>query len=292
MIASMTGFGRCELSEGLRKVTVELKSVNHRYLDLNIKMPKKFNVFENRIRDVIKEYANRGKIDLYISFQDLSEGSVNVCLNEGLCKEYIDIFKHASDEFGLENDLTLSKLMSFPEVIMQEEERPDEEELWSFLSKAIHSACSQFKESRVVEGEKLKCDLLDKLNDMKKNVDFIVSKSPEIIEEYKKKLIEKINEAVLNVQIDESRIATEVTIYADKVCVDEEMVRLNSHIKAMEEALKAGGSVGRQLDFLAQEMNREANTTLSKSGDISVSNVAIDLKTGIEKIREQIQNLE
>ena len=173
-----------------------------------------------------------------------------------------------------------------------EEECIDEDEIWSFLLEALTSAFTQFREARALEGEKLKVDLLSKLEDMKRDVNFITERSPQIIAEYKQKLLDKINEAVFNVQIDESRIATEVTIYADKVCVDEELVRLNSHIDAVKEALSSDDSVGRRLDFLAQEMNREANTTLSKSNDVDVSNAAIELKTCIEKIREQIQNIE
>ena len=292
MICSMTGFGRCELSKGLRKVSVEVKSVNHRYLDVSIKMPKKFNVFENKIRDELKKYASRGKVDIFISYTDLSKGDVNVRFNEGVASEYYEIFKNASEQFNLDNDLTTSTLLRLPEVLTMEEECIDEDEIWSFLLEALTNAFTQFREARALEGEKLKVDLLSKLDDMKRDVNFITERSPQIIAEYKQKLLDKINEAVFNVQIDESRIATEVTIYADKVCVDEELVRLNSHIDAVKEALSSDDSVGRRLDFLAQEMNREANTTLSKSNDVDVSNAAIELKTCIEKIREQIQNIE
>ena len=292
MICSMTGFGRCELSSGLKKVSVEIKSVNHRYLDVSIKMPKKFNVFENKIRDELKNYASRGKIDIFISYVDLSKGDVNVRFNEGVAEEYYEIFKSASDKFNLENDLTTSTLLRLPEVLTMEEECINEDEIWEFLLEALTKAFSDFRDARVTEGEKLRVDLLSKLEDMKKDVNFITERSPQIIAEYKQKLLDKINEAVFNVQIDESRIATEVTIYADKVCVDEELVRLNSHIDAVAGALSSDESVGRRLDFLAQEMNREANTTLSKSNDVDVSNAAIELKTCIEKIREQIQNIE
>lgn len=292
MICSMTGFGRCELSSGLKKVSVEIKSVNHRYLDVSIKMPKKFNVFENKIRDELKKYASRGKIDIFISYVDLSKGDVNVRFNEGVAEEYYEIFKNASNKFNLDNDLTTSTLLRLPEVLTMEEECINEDEIWEFLLEALTKAFSDFRDARVKEGEKLKVDLLNKLEDMKKDVNFITERSPQIIAEYKQKLLDKINEAVFNVQIDESRIATEVTIYADKVCVDEELVRLNSHIDAVAEALSSDESVGRRLDFLAQEMNREANTTLSKSNDVEVSNAAIELKTCIEKIREQIQNIE
>ena len=197
-----------------------------------------------------------------------------------------------SDDFGLENDIRVSTLSRFPEVFTMEELEIDEEALFSELSVVIEDACKKFVESREVEGEKLKIDLLAKLEEMMGYVDFIEKRSPQIVEEYKSKLIEKIEMLLGDNKIDESRIAQEVTIYADKVCVDEEIVRLKSHIEAMKAALLSGESVGRKLDFIAQEMNREANTTLSKSTDLEITNIGIDLKTLIEKIREQIQNIE
>ena len=287
MIYSMTGFGRCELVSGLRKVTIELKSVNHRYLDVSVKMPKKFNVFENKIRNKLKDYAERGKVDIFIAYQDLSEGSVNVVLNEGIADEYMNIASKINDKYAVNNDLTATSLMRMPEVILMEDEDMDEAELWAFISEACDKAMSEFKEQRGMEGEKLKADILDKLDVLSENVAIIEERSPQIIEEYKKRLLDKIKEAVLNVQIDESRLAMEVTIYADKICVDEELVRLKSHIGAVKDTLNNGGAVGRRLDFLAQELNREANTILSKSTDVSTSDAAIEIKTGIEKIREQ-----
>lgn len=292
MLRSMTGFGRAEATNEQHKFTVEIKAVNHRYLDLSVKMPKKLNMFENQIRTLIKNYIERGKVDLYISFEDYTEEKALVKYNHEIAGEYLKYLVQMSDDFGLENDIRVSTLSRFPEVFTMEELEIDEEALFSELSVVIEDACKKFVESREAEGEKLKVDLLAKLDEMKEYVDFIETRSPQIVEEYKSKLVEKIEMLLGDNKIDESRIAQEVTIYADKVCVDEEIVRLKSHVEAMKAALLSGESVGRKLDFIAQEMNREANTTLSKSTDLEITNIGIDLKTLIEKIREQIQNIE
>lgn len=292
MLKSMTGFGRYEINDGERRVTVEIKSVNHRYLDLNIKMPKKFAAFEADIRQVVKSYAERGKIDLFIVYEDLSKSDVHLKYNAELASEYMDRLKEMSSQFGIEFDIRTSGLSRYPDVITMEEAEMDGEALEELVISAVKGACDRFVEARAAEGGNLRDDLISKIDGMLVNVDFIAARSPQIVAEYREKLIEKINELVDNVQIDESRIAAEVTIFADKSCVDEELTRLKSHITTMRECLIGGGAVGRKLDFIAQEMNREANTTLSKSSDIDISNAAIELKTDIEKIREQIQNIE
>ncbi len=292
MIKSMTGFGRCEVADEKRKFTVELKSVNHRYLDVNIKMPKKLNFFESAIRNLLKEYIERGKVDVYITYEDYTEDNYTLRYNSALAAEYLGYLKSMAQEFQLENDIRVSTLSRYPDVLVMEEQDIDEKELWSGLEKALRGACEQFVESRVKEGEALRDDLLDKLDVMLIDVDFIEDRSPQIMKEYRTRLEEKIQEILGDRQIDDARIATEVTIYADKVCVDEETVRLRSHILTMKDTLLAGGSIGRKLDFIAQEMNREANTILSKANNIEISDVGINLKTGIEKVREQIQNIE
>ena len=292
MIKSMTGFGRCEVADEKRKFTVELKSVNHRYLDVNIKMPKKLNFFESAIRNLLKEYIERGKVDVYITYEDYTEDNYSLRYNAALAGEYLGYLNAMAEEFHLENDIRVSTLSRYPDVFMMEEQDIDEKELWSGLEKALRGACEQFVDSRVKEGEALKADLLDKLDTMLSDVDFIEERSPQIMKEYRTRLEEKIQEILGDRQIDDARIATEVTIYADKVCVDEETVRLRSHIMTTKDTLLAGGSIGRKLDFIAQEMNREANTILSKANNIEISDIGIDLKTGIEKVREQIQNIE
>lgn len=292
MIKSMTGYGRSEKVTPTAKCTVEIKSVNHRYLDLSIKLPRKLNMFEAEIRDVLKDYIQRGKVDVYVSFEDYSKESVNIKYNSEIAAEYVKYFAQMAEEFELDNDIRVSALSRMPEVLVSEDENINEEEIWKLVKDALMEACDAFVVTRIKEGENLKNDLLEKLDSMSANVAFIEERYPQIIEDYKNRLTSKIKEVLDDKQIDESRILTEVCIYSDKVCVDEEMVRLKSHIDAVREALTSGGAVGKRLDFLAQELNREANTTLSKSTDIEISNVAITIKTEIEKIREQIQNIE
>jgi len=292
MIKSMTGFGRCEVSNEKRKFTVEMKSVNHRYLDVSIKMPKKLNFFEAAIRNELKTYIQRGKVDIFITFEDYSEENITIKYNRDIAAEYLKYLNEMASQFSLENDIRVSTLSRYPEVFSMEESTQDEEEIWKELKACLDKACEGFVETRKTEGENLKNDLLGKLEGMLKNVGIIEERAPIIIEEYKKKLTEKVEEMLSGASFDESRILTEVTLFADKVCVDEELVRLHSHIEATRDALCEGGSVGRKLDFIAQEMNREANTILSKCNDLTISNVAIELKTDIEKVREQIQNIE
>lgn len=292
MIKSMTGFGRCEVAENNRKFTVEIKSVNHRYLDVNIKMPKKLNFFESAIRAELKNYISRGKVDLFISYEDYTENHANIRYNRELAAEYRKYLRQMQEEFGLEDDIRVSTLSRYPEVFTMEEQNVDEGELWKELRKAIQGAAESFVQTRVAEGERLREDLLQKLDGMLGLVDFIAERSPRIVQEYRQKLEERVKDLLGDAQVDENRLLTEVTIFADKVCVDEELVRLRSHIETTKATLQEGGSMGRKLDFIAQEMNREANTTLSKSNDLEVSNCAIELKTEIEKVREQIQNIE
>lgn len=293
MIKSMTGFGRCEVSEGDRKFTVEMKGVNHRYLDANIRMPKKLNFFDSAIRTVLKQYVTRGKVDIFITYEDLTENQVSLKYNESLAKEYLDAFKKMEETFGLENDIRVSTVSRCPEVLTMEEQSADEDELWKGLKKALEGALKQFVETRGIEGENLKNDIIAKLDGMSEKVACIEVRSPEIVAEYRARLEEKVKELLADTQMDEGRIAAEVVIFADKICTDEEVVRLKSHIAHMKETFATEeNGIGRKLDFIAQEMNREANTILSKANDIEVSNYAIDLKTEIEKVREQIQNIE
>lgn len=293
MIKSMTGFGRCEVSDGERKFTVEMKGVNHRYLDANIRMPKKLNFFESAIRNLLKKSVQRGKVDIFITYEDLSESQVSLKYNEKLAEEYLTYFKKMEESFSLENDIRVSTLSRYPEVLTMEEQLMDEEELWNGLKKALDGAIKQFVETRALEGENLKTDIINKLDGMLKLVDVIEERSPQIVAEYREKLETKVRELLEDAQIEEGRIAAEVVIFADKICTDEEVVRLRSHILHMKETLQSEESgIGRKLDFIAQEMNREANTILSKANDLEISNIGIDLKTEIEKVREQIQNIE
>lgn len=291
MIKSMTGFGRYEYQTGSKKFTVELKGVNHRYLDVNIRMPKKFNFFETAIRALLKQYALRGKVDIFITYEDNSESQAALKYNETLAAEYMRYFKQMEESFGIDNDIRVSTLAHCPEVLTMEEKPDDEDALWSGLQTVLKGAFAQFVETRTTEGENLKKDILNKLSGMETLVGHVEERSPQIVEEYRKKLEDKIHE-LLDVPVDENRMAAEVILYADKICTDEETVRLKSHISHMRDTLEETEGIGRKLDFIAQEMNREANTILSKANDLEVSNYAIGLKTEIEKIREQIQNIE
>ena len=292
MLKSMTGFGRSEIANERQKITVEMKAVNHRYCDINIKMPKKLSIFEAGIRNLLKKYIQRGKVDVFITYEDYTENNMVLKYNEELAAEYVGVLQRMSEQFGIENDVRVSSLSRYPDVLTLEEQTVETDELWGVLEEALHKASEQFVETRLVEGENLKNDLISKLDGMLEAVDFIEKRSPEILVEHRQRLEAKVKELLGDSTIDESRIITETTIFADKICVDEEIVRLRSHITSTRKALLEGGSIGRKLDFIAQEMNREANTILSKANDLEVANRAIDLKTEIEKVREQIQNIE
>ena len=293
MIRSMTGFGHGEVSNDKnQKVTVEMKSVNHRYCDISLKLPKKLAMFEANIRNIMKEYASRGKIDIYVSYEDLSETAVSLHYNQAMAEEYMQVFKKMQEDFNIETKITAEALAKYPEVVTIEEVQQDEEVWWELLEAALRQAAEKFVETRTIEGANLKRDLLGKLDQMAADVAFIEERSPQIIAEYRSKLEEKVKEFLEDSTIEENRIAAEVTLYADKIAVDEEIVRSQSHISSMTDVLESDESIGRKLDFMAQEMNREANTILSKSSDVDLADHAIELKTNVEKVREQIQNIE
>lgn len=292
MVKSMTGFGRSERVTDAYKIVVEMKSVNHRFCDINIKLPKKISFFETNIRTYLKKYIERGKVDVFITYEDFSDDNVKLKYNKDVAEKYMGYFEEMSKDFGIENSITPEQLGGFPDVFTVEEQAVDQDELWKIIETSLDEAAKMFVQSRITEGENLKKDMIDKLDGMRAAVDYIEEISPELVEEYRRKLTDKITEVLDNPVIDENRIATEVVIYADKICVDEETVRLKSHISSTKKILENGGSVGRKLDFIAQEMNREANTILSKANSLDVSDKAIQLKTDIEKVREQIQNLE
>lgn len=291
-LKSMTGFGRAEVSNDQYRLSVEVKSVNSRFLDLSIKMPKKFNALEANIRNTVKEYISRGKVDLFITYESFSEKGKALRLDLPLAKEYLESMRTLVNALGVEDNVKVTNLALLPDVLVLSEESEDDDALWESLKPSLTGALERFSETRVMEGENLQKDLLGKLDEMEAIVNRIDERSPEITATYEARLRAKVSELLEGTGIDEARIVQEVTIYSDKICTDEERVRLHSHIKNMRTKLQNGGLVGRELDFVAQEMNREANTTLSKANDLIVSEDAIGLKTLIEKIREQIQNLE
>lgn len=288
----MTGFGRFETVTDDFKLSVEMKSVNHRYLDLSIKLPKRFYQFEMRIRNLLRDQIQRGKVDVFITFQSFGENRTCLVYNQGLAAEYVRHFAAMEKQFGIRNDVAVSTLLSCPEVLSMEVGEGDEEGLWQILSETVKEAARRLSHSRCQEGERLKSDLLNKLQNMSGLLSAVEDRFPQIMEEYRERLLGKVRELLSSAACDEGRIVTEVTVYADKICVDEETVRLRSHIEHTRQVLEAKAAVGRKLDFIAQEMNREANTILSKANDQEISDKSIALKTEIEKVREQIQNIE
>lgn len=292
MIQSMTGFGRGEASNGQQKITIEMKSVNHRYLDANIRLPRKLNAFEAALRNQIKNFASRGKVDVFVSFEDKQGDCAGITYNREVAAAYLEGMNQMVSDFSLEQSVTAYQLSRFPDVFTMEEQELDEDSLTELLTEAMNEAGRQFLYSREAEGRKLKEDLGKKLDHVFELVEMIAKRSPIIVEEYRNRIRDKVTELLGEAKLDENVLATELVVFADKVCVDEEMVRLKTHILHMKETLEADGAIGRKLDFLTQEMNRESNTILSKSNDVEVSNYGIELKTEIEKIREQIQNIE
>lgn len=292
MIKSMTGFGRAEAVNELRKITVEMKSVNNRYFDCNIRLPKKYSAFEADVRGILKEYVSRGKVDVFVTEETYAESNSEPVLSEALAAKYADILKEITGIAGISEEIRACDIARFPDVITLRQTPVDEDELKSQLMTAVRSACEKFDEARIAEGKRLHDDIISKLSGMKANVDEIIAREPEILADYRKRLSDKIEEILGDRTIDEGQLAAAVVIYTDKICTDEETVRLKSHIEQVALEIEKKESVGRKLDFLAQEMNRESNTILSKAGDLATSNLGIALKTDVEKIREQIQNIE
>lgn len=292
MIRSMTGFGRQETVTADFKLTVEIKAVNHRYCDIGVKLPRKFNAFESNIRNIMKQYASRGKIDIFISYVDYGGQKAKVNYNDSVARGCMEAMERVSEEFGIEKSITAASLLRFPDVISLEEENVDESVLYPVLENTLCQAAMHFLDAREKEGQQLKEDLLEKLTFIEGLVEQVEERSPQMLREYRQKITDKVTELLGETKVDEHVLATEITIYSDKVCVDEETVRLRSHVKNMRDTLSKDEAVGRKLDFVAQEMNREANTILSKANDRELSSIAIDLKTEIEKVREQIQNIE
>lgn len=292
MVQSMTGFGRGEATNEKYKITIEMKSVNHRYLDVSVRLPRKLNFFETDIRNQVKKFANRGKVDVFVNLEILEMTNGSIRYNADVASAYLKGLQQIAEDFDLDGKVNAFHLSRYPDVFTLEDEELDEEMIISLITEAMDGAGQMFLSSRSTEGNNLYQDILTKLDNISRMVDRIVERSPQIVQEYRKKLTEKVQELLGDTNVDEAVLATELVIYSDKICVDEEMVRLRTHINHVKETLQEGNNIGRKLDFLIQEMNREANTTLSKANDVDVANYGIELKTEIEKIREQIQNIE
>ena len=293
MIKSMTSFGRAQGEEGKGYLfSIEMKSVNNRYLDLNIRMPKFMISLEEEIRKIINTRLNRGKVDVFINYKSYDKASAMPKLNLEVAKGYCNCLSELQKEFNIENDITVSKLANFPEVLTLEEEEENLDEVLKEIKPLIETSLDKMLEMRIREGEKLKEDILIKLNDIEEKVKTIESLAEDLPKTYKQRLEERLSELTKGLNVDEERIAVEVAIFADKVAIDEEVIRLKSHIGQMRKTLNLEEPVGRKLDFIVQEMNRETNTIGSKANDINITNIVIDIKNLIEKIREQVQNIE
>lgn len=293
MIKSMTGYGRGENVKDGRKFTVEIRSVNHRYNDITIKMPRAMNYIEDIVKKKLTQQISRGKTDVYIFFETLSKDDISISLNEALVDAYIEKLSYIKQKYDLKDDISLSLLMGIDDIVTVEKNIIDKDIIIETLMPAVDTALSEFIKLRQTEGMALKEDIIVKLENMTNLVNQIKVRSPKVVIEYRDKLQARLNELLTgNNQIDELRLITEVTIFADRCSVDEEITRLLSHINQVKSILDEQEAVGRKLDFLVQEMNREANTIGSKSNDIEITQITVDLKSEIEKIREQIQNIE
>ena len=293
MIRSMTSFGRSNSEEGKKRVfTVEMKSVNSRYLDVNIRMPKSIISLEEEIRKMISNSLNRGKVDVFINIKNYNEGAGVPKVYINLAQGYLQCLKEIEEKLNIKNDISVMQIARFPEVITMIEEEDKIDEIWEELKPLISSSLDMMINMREVEGEKLKEDILIKINQIEELVSKVEEFADSIPKVFKQKLEERLKDLLGNVEVDENRIATEVCILADKATVDEEIIRLNSHINQVRETLKLNEPIGRKLDFIVQEMNRETNTIGSKSSDIKMTNIVIDIKNILEKIREQVQNIE
>lgn len=294
MIKSMTGFGRGEYTDGKRNIIVEIKSVNHRYSDISVKMPRRYGFAEDKIKNTVKEKLSRGKIDVSIIVENITENDVNIKLNAMLAKQYVDNLKELKETFGVEGDITLQFLAGLPDVMKAIPDVEDEEEITKAILIPVAEAAANLEAMRAVEGQKLGEDLIAKGATIKEILDKIVEKAPTVAAAHTEKLRERITELLGgSVQIPEDRILVEAAIFADKCAIDEEITRLNSHLIQLKDIIStAKQPVGKKLDFLVQEMNREANTIGSKSNDIEITGYMLDIKSEIEKIREQVQNIE
>jgi len=290
----MTGFGRCGYEvEGKISFNVEIKGVNHRYLDINIRMPRMMNSLEDRIRKLISENISRGKIDLYITYNNYEKLGLSAQLNHTLADSYVKCLTEIKNRYPqVRDDISVSLIARFPDVIYVQEDEEDVDSLWEMLKNPLLEAIRALKEMRRIEGNKLKEDIISKCNQIMNEVNLIEEKADTVVPTYRAKLMDRLKELLENVEIDENRLNLELAIYADKCSIDEEITRLKSHIEQMKVALDSDEPVGRKLDFLVQEMNRETNTIASKSNDIDITNSALNIKNIIEKIREQIQNIE
>ena len=291
MIKSMTGYGRGKLESDGREFIVEIKSINHRYNDTSIKMPRYLSFLEDKVRQYVTKSISRGKIEVYISVNNISAESKNVVIDKELAGEYVNAMRDMIALYGLKDDISASSLMRLPDII-KNEDIEDEEAYWEPLKNTLDTALKNIEEARENEGTRLKSDILERLNIISEYVDTVKEKSAGLLEEYRNKLTNRVYELNANGIVDENRIGIEVVLFADKSSICEEVTRLKSHIASLEKMLDVDGPIGKKIDFLVQEMNRETNTIGSKANSIGITNYVVEMKNEIENIREQVQNIE
>ena len=292
MIKSMTGYGRCSETNENMEITAEIKAVNHRYFDFSARVPRQFGFLDEKIKQYVHSRVNRGKVEVYITVKLLENEAIAVEVNQPLAKAYVDALAQIQNEYNLENNTQPIDIARFPDVLNVKKEEQDEDEIFAAVKKVLEKAVDAFVEMRMSEGEKLKNDVLSRCETILGYVDFIEEKSPESVKNYRNRLEQKMKELLGDKQVDEQRLLTETAVFADKIAVDEETVRLKSHISQLNDMMNSGEAIGRKLDFLIQEMNREANTIGSKCSEIEITKTVVEIKSEIEKIREQIQNIE
>ncbi len=292
MIKSMTGYGHVEGIFDTKKIVAEVRSVNHRYADYNIKVPRCYGFLEEKVRGFVSSYISRGKVDVYISVESYGDSDKQIVLNDALAQSYIDALYKIRDEFGVADDISVSSVARFGDIFISERKEEDAEQIWQLVSKALSGAVEQFVKMREREGERMFADIKGRSEYMLRLVGEVEERSPERVKEYRDRLYAKLEEVLESTNIDETRIITEAAIYADKVAVDEETVRLRSHFTELDTILASDEPAGRKLDFLIQEINREINTIGSKANDVQTAKIVVELKSELEKMREQVQNIE
>lgn len=293
MAISMTGFGRGEFKNDNYHFLVECKTINHKYCDINVRLPRKISFLEDKIRNYVKNFVKRGRVDLYIKLDLIGSEDVNLKFDDKLATQYVNILKEIKDKFDLQDDISVMNVAKFPEIVKCEEKEEDEDLYWSMLKEALDMSMEKLTQMRKEEGEKLAIDTIERCDILANLIDEIEKHSNTVVDEYREKLNNRISEILENPSIiDENRLAQEVAIFADKSSITEEIVRFRSHIEQLRKTVEKNDSIGRKIDFLIQEMNREVNTTGSKSSNINITNLVVEVKSELEKIREQIQNIE
>ncbi|WP_455538459.1 YicC/YloC family endoribonuclease [Terrisporobacter sp.] len=293
MAVSMTGFGRGEFKNDNYQFLVECKTINHKYCDVNVRLPRKISFLEDKIRNYVKNFIKRGRVDLYIKLDLIGSEDVNLKFDDKLATQYVNILKEIKNKFDLQDDISVMNVAKFPDIVKCEEKEEDEELYWDMLKQALDMALARLTEMRQEEGKKLAKDTIERCDILANLINEIEKYSDTIVDEYREKLNNRISEILDNPSIvDENRLAQEVAIFADKSSITEEIVRFRSHIEQLRKTVEKNDSIGRKIDFLIQEMNREVNTTGSKSSNINITNLVVEVKSELEKIREQIQNIE